>query len=202
MVSVVVVKASVSESLSKIQQTDYFSLFSLPICFGIELSGITEQYRVLQKRFHPDRFVTGSESERLLSLQSAATINDAFSILKSPILRAEYLLSLRGLDIRSEHSTLKDTQFLMQQMLLRERLEELNEIQDPEQELEAMAGEISATSKQLIVQLTSVLDKRWVKGADDAHVQLEAAADLVRKLKFYQKLNLELEQLEEKLLDF
>ena len=58
-------------------------------------------------------------------MQRAAQINDAFTTLKAPLRRAEYLLSLRGTDIRGEQQTLQDPAFLMQQLEWRERLADL-----------------------------------------------------------------------------
>lgn len=42
-------------------------------------------------------------------------------------MRAEYLLSLHGFDIRSEQHTVRDTAFLMEQLELREELDEIEQ---------------------------------------------------------------------------
>ncbi|SUX72188.1 co-chaperone HscB [Citrobacter freundii] len=45
-------------------------------------------------------------------------------------MRAEYLLSLHGFDIRSEQHTVRDTAFLMEQLELREELDEIEQAKD------------------------------------------------------------------------
>lgn len=86
----------------------------------------------MQKRFHPDNFATASERDRLLAVQQAAQINDAYQTLKDPLRRAEYLLSLQGIEMNSEQQTLQDPMFLMEQMELREELESVTSHTEPE----------------------------------------------------------------------
>lgn len=199
--NVAVVKVSVSEL-----RKEYFALFGLAVAFELDVNKLTPVYRELQRRFHPDRFAASTEAERVLALQQAASINDAYNVLKSPILRAQYLLELRGFDLGSEHSTLQDTQFLMQQMELREQIEEAAHSQDPEAELEALISESENNTKALCQELALIFDEKWheLEDSDASQKQslLETAADMVKKLKFFEKLSLELEHLEETLLDF
>ena len=44
--------------------------------------------------------------------------------LNDPVLRAEHLLSLQGIEIDHQHNTIKDNAFLFQQMEFREALEQ------------------------------------------------------------------------------
>jgi molecular chaperone HscB len=67
---------------------NYFELFNLPISFDVDIASLKEKYQDLQKVVHPDRFTSASDKERLLSVQQAASINDAFDTLKKPIARA------------------------------------------------------------------------------------------------------------------
>ena len=74
-------------------------------------------------------------------VQRAAQINDAFYHPQGPLRRAEYLLSLRGTDIRGEQQTLQDPAFLMQQLEWRERLADLKGDADPEGPSRIFAGD-------------------------------------------------------------
>ncbi len=85
---------------------NYFELFGLPIQFELDGSLLSSQFRALQKRFHPDNFATASERDRLMAVQQAAQINDAYQTLKDPLRRAEYLLSLQGIEMNAEQQTL------------------------------------------------------------------------------------------------
>jgi molecular chaperone HscB len=117
---------------------NYFELFNLPVSFDVDLSTLPQTYQQLQRLTHPDRFARGSEQEKLVAIQKNAQVNDAYSVLKSPLSRAEYLLSLRGIDLQHEQKTIKDTAFLMQQMEWREELSEISEQTDPLSALEKL----------------------------------------------------------------
>ncbi|PAJ74304.1 co-chaperone HscB [Pseudoalteromonas sp. NBT06-2] len=172
----------------------YFELFSLPINFNIDLALLNQAYLRLQKTVHPDKFAHKSSKEQLLAVQKSAEINDALHVLKHPLKRAEYILAERGVDIRAEQQTLQDPMFLMQQMELREELEDISSASDPEDEIEAFEKKIQMLEKDFHQQLTALIDQTEL-------VQLERAADVVRKLKFIYKLRDELERVEDSLLD-
>ncbi|MDW6003195.1 co-chaperone HscB [Vibrio mangrovi] len=169
---------------------NYFELFGLPIQFNLDGSLLSSQFRELQKRFHPDNFATASERERLVAVQKASEINDAYQTLKNDIRRAEYLLILQGIDLRSEQQTMQDPEFLMEQMLLREELEMLESDTDAHDKLIDFEGKVSKMYKTQLTGLREELEQS----------QWEVAADSVRKLKFIAKLRHEIERAEEKLL--
>ncbi|MCG7498596.1 co-chaperone HscB [Vibrio sp. Of7-15] len=169
---------------------NHFELFGLPFQFELDGSLLSTQFRELQRRFHPDNYATASERDRLLAVQKAAQINDAYQTLKDPIARAEYLLSEQGFDIRGEQKTLQDPMFLMQQMELREALEDIPSSRDPEQALFDFDGSVSAMYKTQLAELTEQLNQS----------QWDVATDSVRKLKFVTKLRSEIEKLEDSLL--
>ncbi|GAB2654124.1 co-chaperone HscB [Vibrio panuliri] len=169
---------------------NHFELFGLPTQFELDGSLLSSQFRELQKRFHPDNFATASERDRLMAVQKAAQINDAYQVLKHPISRAEYLLAENGSDIRAEQQTMQDPMFLMEQMELREELEELATSADPESALFDFDSKVSKMYKQQLVNVEEQLNQ----------AQWSQAADSVRKLKFIAKLKNEIELVEDKLL--
>ncbi|CAG19166.1 co-chaperone HscB [Photobacterium profundum] len=170
---------------------NHFELFRLPFQFELDGGLLSTQFRELQRRFHPDNFATASERDRLMSVQKAAQINDAFQTLKNPISRAEYMLSEQDMDIRGEQKTLQDPEFLMQQMELREELEDISDASDPESALFDFEQQVTALYKSQLSALEQLLNQ------DD----WEEAADAVRKLKFIDKLRYEIERLEETFFD-
>lgn len=170
---------------------NHFELFGLPQGFPLDAAALADTYRRLQAQFHPDRFAAAPEGERLIAVTRAAQINEAYATLKSPLRRAEYLLSLHGHDIRGESQTLQDRTFLMQQMEWREALEELRFADDVEGAIDAFRREIKGEHKVLMAALERHLATRsW-----------DAAVDVVRKLKFVDKMLEELERLEDSLLE-
>ncbi|GAD91296.1 co-chaperone protein HscB homolog [Vibrio halioticoli NBRC 102217] len=169
---------------------NHFELFGLPTQFTVDGGLLSSQFRELQRRFHPDKFATASERDRLMAVQKAATINDAYQTLKSPISRAEYILAENQHDIRAEQQTMQDPLFLMQQMELREELEEIGDSDSAEDRLFDFAEKVSKMHKQQLQVVEQQLNNEdWI-----------AAADSVRKLKFIAKLLVEIERLEERLL--
>ncbi|KAF7779276.1 molecular chaperone HscB [Pseudoalteromonas marina] len=172
----------------------YFELFAVPVDYNIDLATINKNYLELQRAVHPDRHANASSRDKLMSVQSAAEINDALQTLKHPVKRAEYMLSELGVDIRAEQQTLQDPMFLMQQMELREELEELASASDPDAAIANFEKQIKQLNEQYSAQLAEQL-------ASNDKQQYELAADNIRKLKFVYKLRDELERIEDSLFD-
>jgi molecular chaperone HscB len=171
---------------------NYFELFELPVSFDVDLKLLKEKYQELQKAVHPDRFASASDQERMLSVQQAATINDAFQSLKKPLTRAQYLLKLMGVEYDNENNTIMDPGFLMQQMALREALEEINSAKDPYEAVENIIADIEQSIKGLQRELRDEFAK-------NANADTEYLADKIRKLQFFEKLRDEAEAAETEL---
>lgn len=166
---------------------NYFELFDLAVDFDLDTGELARRYRSLQQQFHPDRFASGSEREKLTALQKTAQINDGFQTLKTPLSRAEHMLALRGIELAHEQRTLRDPEFLMKQMELREALEDI----DSPDAVYAMDMQLQNEIKLL----TEALREEVIANDNDA------AADTIRKLKFMHKLRDELERIEDSLMD-
>ena len=173
---------------------NYFELFGLPVGFIVDNDSLAEHYRELQRVIHPDRYANASEQERRLSIQGAARINEAFQTLKDPIARAGYLLSLHGIDIDAQHETTQDMAFLMEQMELREELARIRDHSDPYQVVQDLSARINKQIKTLVGQMA-------VQFESATQDQLEQAREILRKMRFLQKLRLEIESVEAELED-
>lgn len=173
---------------------NYFELFNIPVSFDVDLTVLPKTYQQLQRLTHPDKFASGSDQDKLVAIQKNAQVNDAYSVLKSPLSRAEYLLSLRGIDLQHEQQTIKDTTFLMQQMEWREQLAEITEQTDPMSVLESLEDEIKQTIKNDLDKLRTLL-------ASDQATDEKSAADVIRQLKFLYKMLSEIELKEDQLSD-
>ncbi len=168
---------------------NYFEFIGLPVSFHIDQSALADRALELQRILHPDRYAHKSVHEQRLAVQYMAYLNEGIATLKSPLLRAQYLLQLRGIDTFSESSTPIDPMFLMQQMELREQLEDIPELGDPFAALEALLAQVNGMLEQLREQFVQQYQ-------DD---NLEAATSAVRKMQFLEKLVLEIERLEDRL---
>lgn len=172
----------------------YFDLLSLPVDYQVDLTLLNAHYLELQKVIHPDKFANHSEQEQLLAVQKAAEVNDALQTLKHPLKRAEYMLAERGVDIRAEQQTLQDPMFLMQQMELREALEEISSAAEPEDAIADIEQQIKLLMSTLHQELLSLIS------SSETAAQ-HKAADVVRKLKFIYKLKDELARIEDSLFE-
>jgi len=173
---------------------NYFQLFGIEASFDVDLKQLSQTYQALQRAVHPDRFAHASSQEQLLAVQKSAQINDAYQTLKQPLKRAEYILTLRNVDMPNEQQSFSDTSFLMQQMELREMLGEVKFADDVD-------AALSHAQQVLAQEYQQLLDTMHEQITENNTVTNALACDNLRKLKFYQKLNIEVERLEDSLFD-
>lgn len=173
---------------------NYFQLFAIETSFDVDLQQLSSIYQTLQKTVHPDKFAHASEQEQRIAVQKSAEINDAYQTLKQPLQRAEYMLIQRGVDMPAEQKSFSDTVFLMRQMELRESLEEVKYAEDVEGALVALQTELDSEYLQLFKLMQQQI-------SENSSASNELACENLRKLKFYQKLNIEVERLEDSLFD-
>ncbi len=172
---------------------NYFQLFGIENSFDVDLQNLSSSYQALQKAVHPDKFAHASEQEQRIAVQKSAQINDAYQTLKNPLQRAEYILVERGVDMPNEQSSFSDNSFLMHQMELREMLEEIKFSDDVASAL-FEAQQVLSTESQ---QLSKIMQAQISENSEASNI---SACDNLRKLKFYQKLNIEVDRLEDSLL--
>ena len=173
--------------------SNYFELFGVAVGFEVDLKDLAERYRKLQNTVHPDRFASASDLERRLSAQQSARINEAYQTLKSPLRRASYLLELQGVDMSADSDTAMAPEFLMQQMQLRESLEEVASSADPHGDLLRISGDIDGIIEAIVAELRQA----FASGGID---NTALARDGVRRLQFMMRLREEAEALEEQLI--
>ena len=171
---------------------NYFELFAIPTAFDIDLQHLSKNYQELQKLTHPDRFAGQSEQQQRVAIQKNSQVNDGFQVLKSPVRRAEHILALRGIDMANETQTMQDMEFLMQQMHWREALEDSEQANEPQRVIEELLDEVEAAQKHTKAQIAEQLLAN-TSSAD------HAVADEIRKLKFMDKMQSEIAEMEERL---
>jgi molecular chaperone HscB len=157
---------------------NHFHLFGLEPGFEIDLGRVEQAYRDIQAQVHPDKFSHATDAEKRLSMQWATHVNEAYQTLKQPIARARYLLSLQGVETQEETNTAMPADFLMEQMEWREAIGEAKDTRD--------VGELDHLMGKLRKEIHH-LEQHLAKQIDAEH-DFPAAAETVRKMRFFERL--------------
>ena len=144
---------------------DFFTLLGVPKGFAVDQSLLDSRFRELQREVHPDRFAAADDAARRASMMLATQINEGYQTLRSPLKRATYLLSLAGVDVGAESNTAMSPEFLMDQMLWREQLDDARADADPTA-LSRLQSEIDAQ-----IQQTRSSSSRNCRCADSASLR-------------------------------
>ncbi len=181
--------------MSSLSKKNYFDLFALPCTFDLDLRALKDCYQLLQKNFHPDRYASASDCEKRLAMQHTTELNDAYSVLKDPVKRGFYLLSLHqsdGQDL-SEEVSIKDPDFLMKQFELREELEAIRTAPDSMDQLSLFLQKMDDSINEIIEQLKIEFKKISSNNLPDIQTTLN-------KIQFMVKLREEALLLEDELM--
>jgi molecular chaperone HscB len=162
---------------------NHFELFGLAPAFSLDKEVLEKAYREIQSRVHPDRFAHAGDAERRASLQWTTRVNEAYRTLKDPVQRGKHFLELQGVDVAFETNTQMPTDFLLQQLELREELESATAGRDPSR-LDQMRTRLRTQKRNLEQQIAEAID---------AKKDYAGAAELVRKLMFLDRLDSEID---------
>ncbi|TVY55208.1 J-type co-chaperone JAC1, partial [Lachnellula suecica] len=100
--------------------------------FHIDTRTLRKEFLQLQAVAHPDRHPSHLKNR---AEATSARINEAYKTLQNPLLRTQYLLSLRGIDVaEDETAKVEDPELLMEVLDTREEIEDAQE----EEELEGL----------------------------------------------------------------
>jgi molecular chaperone HscB len=162
---------------------NHFELFGLSAFYGLDQAVLEKAYRQIQAQVHPDRFAHAGDAERRASLQWTTRVNEAYRTLKDPVQRGRHLLELHGVDVAFETNTQMPTDFLMQQLELREELESATGGKDSSR-LDGLRARLQSQKKDL---------EKGIAEAIDGRKDYTGAAELVRKLMFLDRLDSEID---------
>ena len=161
---------------------DHFERLGLPRRFPIVLANLEREYLARSRALHPDFHQMGGSAEQAASTALSAGLNEAYSTLKDPFRRAEYLLRLDGGPSATE---LKDvpTEFLEEMLELRMEIAELT----PESpQAIAMEKQLGERRNALLSRVGSLLDGVTPNRLPDARRLLNATKyvnNLIRDLR-------------------
>ena len=130
---------------------NYFEIFGIDAQISIDIENLNSQYLILQSRFHPDKFVNATNLEKSMATRVSTYINDAYNTLSNLVDRVDYILQLNNYS-KDEHTTFKNTNFLTEQLMLSEKIENA----DPSQYAE-IKNDISTKIKEIILEMKTNL---------------------------------------------
>src|SRR6185369_1384777 len=166
-------KSASAEHVKQLDAND-FALFGLPERQALERALVDERWKALQGQVHPDRHAAAGAAAQRVAMQWAVRVNEAYQRLKDPLRRATYLCELHGQHLDPHSNTAMPPAFLMQQMHLRESLEEAK----TSAAVQALEDEVSAMRRDMLADI----ERRIDRDADWA-----GAAELVRALMFIER---------------
>ncbi len=173
-------------SCGKIQQLprglDHFAFLGFPRRLRLDGGELEKRFHQLSWQLHPDNFVKATEAERALSLEHSSQLNDAYRILREPVARIEYLLSLEGMRKEGENKQQAPPELLEEVFELNESLDELREARAGGGELAALRARLEAAEKNFRDKLGEV-DAQLAAVAAEWDAALDARVeDAARKM--------------------
>tara|TARA_R110002003_G_scaffold206_22_gene15867 strand:- start:6649 stop:7260 length:612 start_codon:yes stop_codon:yes gene_type:complete len=119
--------------------------------FTIDLQALKREFLQLQARAHPDMH---PQIDKKRAEATSARINEAYKTLQNPLHRAQYLLSLKGIEVaEDETAKVEDAELLMEVLEAREQIE------DAEREVDLI--EMKHQNDQRIRDSEAVLEKAF-----------------------------------------
>jgi molecular chaperone HscB len=90
--------------------------------FTLDLTLLRKEFLRLQAKAHPD---LAPQDKKRQAEAASARINEAYKTLQNPLLRAQYLLEMRGVDLAGDETAkVEDPELLMEVLETREVIEE------------------------------------------------------------------------------
>jgi molecular chaperone HscB len=178
--------------------TDPFALLGVDRRFEVDLAVLEKTHRELSRALHPDKYAQSGASERRAVLEKAASVNEAWRIVRDPIKRAEALFRLAGVAVGEDREPKPSPAFLMEVLDEREALADARAARDLAKvravgvTMEARASAVRRKLADGFAMLGLVSE-----GAAPDHAALERLLPLLGELRFYQRFLEEVSAIEE-----
>lgn len=139
--------------------------------FAPDLKQLRKEFLQLQAKAHPDMAPAGQKRQ---AEALSSRINEAYKTLQDPLKRAQYLLSLQGIDVEDESAKLTESTLLMEVMEAREAVDEVENEED--------LVSIRAENSERIAGSVKVLEETFASG------DLEQAAQEAIRLRYWMNI--------------
>lgn len=155
---------------------NYFELFSLPESYDIDLNKLEKEYISIQQSAHPDK----SSSTKTLEISIKA--NNAYTILKNPLSRAKYLLSLNKVGIEKEIKN-PPMDILQESFIDRENLEKIETTEELEKLLKKTKTQVNNIEKQLLTYFQNQDNKECIIETINLQYKMKFLSEIKNKIK-------------------
>jgi molecular chaperone HscB len=118
-------------------------------------------------------------------------VNQAYETLQDPVKRSRYLLEINGADIPDDSTTTSDTEFLMEQIELREQVESCRQGEDGLQRSDQIEAGLAHRASELAAEFVSHFEA----------AQFDQAIASSQKMQFIQRIQQQLSELQFELED-
>jgi molecular chaperone HscB len=169
---------------------DPFQLLGVERRFDLDLAVVEKTHRELSRALHPDKYAQAGASERRAALEKAASVNEAWRMVRDPITRAEALFRAHGIAVGENHEPKASPAFLMEVLEEREALSEARAAKDLAK-VRAIGEEMEARKKGVEQRLAAGFE-----GAPDGDA-VAKLVPLLGELRFYRRFLDEVSAIEE-----
>ncbi|EGR32553.1 iron-sulfur cluster co-chaperone, putative [Ichthyophthirius multifiliis] len=131
--------------------------------FEINEKKLDQEYKKLQKCFHPDKYHSKSDKMLKFSETYSMYINEAYKALKDDLQRSEYLLNLLTHGKKDELlETIKDDEYFLKEVMeIRFEIEDCNN----KDELDQHEQYVNQLKKETINKINQLLDQQDYQNA-------------------------------------
>lgn len=157
---------------------DHFERLGLPRRFLIDAAELERAYLARSRAIHPDYHQLGSSADQVASVELSAALNEAYTTLKEPFRRAEYLMTLANGPSASEQ---KDVPLDFLDEMLELRME-IGQLKAETPAALAMESQLQERRDQLLAKVGALLE------ADDDRSKLVEARRLLNATKYVANL--------------
>lgn len=169
---------------------DPFTTLGAPRRFDLDLAQLEKTHRELSRALHPDKFVGTGATERRAALEKAASVNEAWRVVRDPVKRAEALFRLAGIAVGETNEPKASPAFLMEVMEQREALAEARGERDLDK-VNALGEAMKVREKETEARLAIGFAAR-AEGADVVEL-----VPLLGELRFYRRFLEEVDAIQE-----
>lgn len=164
--------------IQKPQELDSFKLFNLSYNFEIDLKKLEDEYYVLQKMLHPDKFINSTEKELLYAQIHSSSLNNAYNTLVNQVSRSNELLKCKG-EGNKDNETFNDLEVLNEVLDLQEVAENIN----CQKQKINLINEINQTIKENIEKLNNYFIEEQLLEAKKLTIKISYLEKLLKDIK-------------------